>query len=60
MRELTRVQGMVLGKLIEQGLTLDATEDEMKEAFAGCVAPTKCLRIAKEVAALAKARGEAR
>jgi len=50
--KLTRAQGLVWGKLTEQGLTLKATEDEMAKAFAGCAAPTKCLMIAKELVSM--------
>ena len=41
-----KMEGQVRAKLAEYGLTPDSPDEELREAFALCVAPNKCLEIA--------------
>jgi len=42
-----RVFSVIDAKLAEHGLTTEATEEQMREAFQNCVAPQRCLRLAQ-------------
>ena len=50
-----KVNDSIIAKLAEHGLTIESTEDEMRVAFASCVAPSICLRLAQHMRKSAKA-----
>ena len=44
-----RVFSAIDAKLAEHGLTTEATDDQMREAFKKCVAPQRCLHLAQRM-----------